>query len=77
MPCKRSLAATLICFWLAFPGVVGAAEQFTLAAPSPKAGVESVEIRFDVSGTAEFAIEKGQSLAHPISAHATVKYRER
>jgi hypothetical protein len=77
LPCKRSLAVALICFWLAVPAVVRAAEQFTLAAPSPKAGVESVEIRFDVSGTAEFAIEKGQSLAHPISAHATVKYRER
>lgn len=77
LPGKRSLAVAVICFWLAASRTASAAEQYRLAPPSPPAAVESVEIRFDVSGTAEFALEKGQSLAHPIAAQATLKFRER
>jgi len=77
LPYKRSPVVALICFWLAWPRVAGAAEQYTLAEPPAPTRIETVEIRFDVSGTAEFAIEKGKLLAHPISAQATLKYRER
>jgi len=77
LPGKRSLVVAFLCLWLAAPGVASAAEQFKLAPPTPQSGVESVEIRFDVSGTAEFALEKGQELSHPISAQAALRYRER
>jgi len=75
LPRKRSLLFGLACFWLALP--CAAAEQYTLKEPSSQPRIESVEMRFDVSGTAEFALEKGKLLAHPISAQATLKYRER
>jgi hypothetical protein len=74
---RRRLLPVFAGLWFAGLSVARAAEQYTLAPPSPQAGVTSVEIHFDVSGTAEFAIEKGQLLAHPISAQAVLKYRER
>jgi hypothetical protein len=73
----RSLAAGLVCVWLALPCPTRAAEQYKLPAVSPQAGIQAVEIRFEVSGKAEFAIDKAQSLAHPIAAQAVLKYRER
>jgi hypothetical protein len=74
---RRSLAFAFLAAWfVAFPAA-RAAEQFTLAPPAAQSGVENVEIHFSVSGTAEFAVQKGQSLTHPLSAEATLKYRER
>jgi hypothetical protein len=77
MRCNRLLAVASLSLWLAVPLVAAAAEQFKLALPTPQSAVENVELHFAVSGTAEFALEKGQALAHPISAQATLKYRER
>jgi hypothetical protein len=73
----RPLVAALVCFCLALPCPLRAAEQYKLPAPSPQAGITAVEIHFEVSGKAEFAIDKVQSLAHPIAAQAVLKYRER
>jgi hypothetical protein len=74
---SRSLAFAIAGLWLFALPTVEAAEQYTLAPPAPQSAVQAVEIHFQVSGMAEFAIEKNQSLAHPLSAQATLKYRER
>lgn len=80
MCARRTLPAALflsVTATFVASGASEAAEQYTLAPPGPQSAVQAVEVRFQVSGTAEFAIEKGQSLAHPLSAEATLKYRER
>ncbi len=53
------------------------AGSYALKEPPADSRIESVDVRVKVSGTAEFAIEKGQYLAHPIVADATLKFRER
>jgi len=50
---------------------------YTLKESPADSRIESVDVRVKVSGTAEFAIEKGQFLAHPIVAEANLKFRER
>ena len=74
---KRSLLFASICLCFVPGRMAAAAEQYRIAEPASQPGVESVELHFELSGAAEFAIEKGQSLAHPIAAQATLKYRER
>ena len=65
--------------WLAVGASASAADAgpFTLKEAPPGSRIESVDVRVHVSGTATFAIEKGQVLAQPISADATLKFRER
>jgi hypothetical protein len=50
---------------------------YTLKESPADSRIESVDVQVNVSGTAEFAIEKGQFLAHPIVAEANLKFRER
>jgi hypothetical protein len=50
---------------------------YTLKEPPAGSRIESIDVRVHVSGTAQFAIEKGQLLAHPIVADAHLKFRER
>jgi hypothetical protein len=74
---RRAVGLAFVALWFAALPAVQAAELYTLAPPAAHSAVQAVEIHFQISGTAEFAIEKGQSLAHPLSAQATLKYRER
>jgi hypothetical protein len=67
LPCLGSLACP----------PAAAAEKFTLKESSAEGQIELLETRVSVSGTAQFAIEKTKSVSHPISAEATLKYRER
>ncbi|HXY36653.1 MAG TPA: hypothetical protein VEI07_20630 [Planctomycetaceae bacterium] len=53
------------------------AGPFALKEPPPGSRIESVEVEVKVSGTAQFAIEKGQFLSQPITAQANLKFRER
>jgi hypothetical protein len=50
---------------------------YTLQEPPADSRIESVDVHVKVSGTAEFAIEKGKFLSHPIVAEAALKFRER
>ncbi|HEV8070802.1 MAG TPA: hypothetical protein VGP76_24010 [Planctomycetaceae bacterium] len=50
---------------------------YTLKESPADSRIESVDVQVKVAGTAQFAIEKGQFLAHPIAAEATLKFRER
>jgi hypothetical protein len=43
----------------------------------PDSRIESVEVHVKVSGSAAFAMEKGQFLSRPIDAEASLKFRER
>jgi hypothetical protein len=68
-----------VVLWLAVGASASAADAgpFTLKEAPPGSRIESVDVRVHVSGTATFAIEKGQFLAQPISADAALKFRER
>jgi hypothetical protein len=50
---------------------------YTLKESPADSRIESVDVQVKVAGTAEFAIEKGQFLSHPIAAEANLKFRER
>jgi hypothetical protein len=50
---------------------------YTLKEPPIDSRIESVDVQVKLSGTATFAIEKGQFLSHPIVAEAALKFRER
>ncbi len=70
----------LVVLWLAAAGNSAPASDqgpFTLKEPPADSRIESVDVHVKVSGTAQFAIEKGQFLAHPIVAEANLKFRER
>jgi hypothetical protein len=70
----------LFAVWLsaaARPCAAAEPGPYTLKEPPADSRIESVEVQVKVSGTAEFAIEKGQFLAHPIAAQANLKFRER
>src|SRR5579862_2804754 len=74
-PC---LLATLVGCACCFATLAIASEgPYSLSEPANSTTIESVEIRVNISGTAEFAIEKGKSLSHPLAADAVWKYRER
>jgi hypothetical protein len=73
-PGRLLLAASLVA---AFPLCALAAGPYTLKEPPADSRIESVEINVKVSGKAEFAIDKGQFLSHPIVAEASLKFRER
>ncbi len=74
-----SIVFVSFCSVVAMLGRALAAEAgpFTLKEAPPDARIENVEVRVKVSGTAEFAIEKGKFLTQPIVAEAVLKFRER
>jgi hypothetical protein len=70
----------LVVLWLSAASNSGQASEpgpYTLKEPPADSRIESVDVHVKVSGTAQFAIEKGQFLAHPIVAEANLKFRER
>ncbi|HEV8003875.1 MAG TPA: hypothetical protein VGP63_28675 [Planctomycetaceae bacterium] len=77
---RHSLHKFVVIAWLlAARTAAPAADQgpFTLKEPPADSRIESVDVHVKVSGTAQFAIEKGQFLSHPIAAEANLKFRER
>ena len=78
---RHSLFITsLLLVWLtAAADGLAAAEPgpYTLKEAPADSRLESVVVRVKVSGTAEFAIDKGQSVTHPLVAEAALKFRER
>jgi hypothetical protein len=83
IPPRRSHDLHPSSFRLAFlltallPSIAAAADRYALEEPFSQTQIDSVKIHVTVSGTAEFALEKGKVLAHPITADAQLKYRER
>ena len=70
----------LVVLWLSAASNSAQASEpgpYTLKEPPADSRIESVDVHVKVSGTAQFAIEKGQFLAHPIVAEANLKFRER
>lgn len=83
VPGRRTLRAgarrlVWIAAWLLVSAPSPAADgPYMLKEANSESRIEAVEIRVSVAGTAEFAVEKGKSLTHPITADAVLKYRER
>jgi len=76
---RLSIVLLSFCTLVAARDRASAADQgpFTLKEAAPDARIENVDVRVKVSGTAEFAIEKGKLLSQPIVAEAALKFRER
>lgn len=74
-PCLLATLAGCACCFATL--AVASEGPYLLSEPANATTIESVEIRVNISGTAEFAIEKGKSLSHPLAADAVLKYRER